>query len=74
MDKKSTVLMILDGFGINDRQEGNAVKLADTPNLDKIMKKYPWVKGYASGLDVLVFLKVKWEILKLDTLTWEQEE
>lgn len=52
MDKKTTVLMILDGFGINDRQEGNAVKLADTPNLDKIMKKYPWVKGYASGLDV----------------------
>ena len=52
MMKKTTVLMILDGFGINDRQEGNAVKLADTPNLDKIMKKYPWVKGYASGLDV----------------------
>ena len=26
MDKKVTVLMILDGFGINDKAEGNAIK------------------------------------------------
>ena len=26
MDKKTTVLMILDGFGINERTEGNAIK------------------------------------------------
>lgn len=52
MDKKTTVLMILDGFGINDRVEGNAVKQAETPTLDKLIKKYPFVKGYASGLDV----------------------
>lgn len=50
--KKPTVLMILDGYGLNDKVEGNAVKQANTPNLDKLMSDYPWVKGYASGLDV----------------------
>ncbi len=25
MDKKLTMLMILDGFGINERKEGNAI-------------------------------------------------
>ena len=49
---KTTVLMILDGFGINDRTEGNAIKLAKTPVIDSLMKEYPCVKGYASGLDV----------------------
>lgn len=52
MNKKPTVLMILDGWGINERREGNAVALSDTPNLDMIMSKYPWVKGSASALDV----------------------
>ena len=52
MSKKTTVLMILDGFGITDTIEGNAIKQAKTPVLDQIMKKYPWVKGYASGRDV----------------------
>lgn len=52
MSKKTTVLMILDGFGLNDKEEGNAIKLANTPNIDKIMKDYPFVKGNASGLFV----------------------
>lgn len=52
MSKKTTVLMILDGFGLNENSEGNAVKQANTPNLDSLTKKYPFVKGYASGLDV----------------------
>lgn len=52
MSKKPTVLMILDGFGLNDRVEGNAVKLAKTPNFDKLLTDWPWVKGGASGLDV----------------------
>lgn len=52
MDKKLTVLMVLDGFGINDKEDGNAIKLANTPNIDKILKDYPCQKGYASGLDV----------------------
>ena len=44
--------MILDGFGVNDKVEGNAIKQANTPNIDKIMSTYPNVKGYASGLAV----------------------
>ncbi len=52
MSKKPTVLMILDGFGLNETSEGNAVAQANTPVLDKMMKEYPFVKGYASGLAV----------------------
>ena len=52
MGRKTTVLMILDGFGINARTEGNAIKQAETPNLDRLMEKYPYELGYASGMDV----------------------
>ncbi|MDD4844860.1 MAG: 2,3-bisphosphoglycerate-independent phosphoglycerate mutase [Anaerotignum sp.] len=52
MGKKTTVLMILDGFGMSEKVEGNAIKQANTPILDGIFKKYPFVKGYASGRDV----------------------
>lgn len=52
MSKTPAVLMILDGYGLNDKSEGNAVKLADTPVMDKLTEKYPHVNGYASGLDV----------------------
>ena len=52
MSKKPTVLMILDGFGLNDTEKGNAVKEASTPVLDKLMKEYPFVRGNASGMAV----------------------
>ena len=52
MDKKTTVLMILDGYGLSENPMGNAIMAAKKPNIDGIMNKYPWVKGYASGLDV----------------------
>ncbi len=52
MAKKPTVLMILDGYGLNDKQEANAVALAKTPVMDKLMKEYPFVKGNASGMAV----------------------
>lgn len=45
MGRKTTVLMILDGFGINARTEGNAIKQAETPNLDRLMEKYPYELG-----------------------------
>ena len=51
-EKKVTMLAILDGFGINEKEEGNAVKLANTPNIDKLMKKYPNTKIKPSGLAV----------------------
>lgn len=52
MSKKPTVLMILDGFGLNEKEEGNAIAQACTPALDKLMETYPFVKGNASGLAV----------------------
>ncbi|MDE6531363.1 MAG: 2,3-bisphosphoglycerate-independent phosphoglycerate mutase [Lachnospiraceae bacterium] len=52
MAKKTTVLMILDGYGLNDKAEGNAVKQAKTPVMDKLMAEYPFVKGNASGMAV----------------------
>ena len=52
MSKKPTVLLILDGYGLSDKTEGNAVAQAKTPVMDKLMKEYPFVKGYASGMAV----------------------
>ncbi|GAA4299372.1 2,3-bisphosphoglycerate-independent phosphoglycerate mutase [Anaerocolumna aminovalerica] len=52
MSKKPTVLMILDGYGLNEKTEGNAIKLAKTPVMDKLMKEYPFVRGNASGMAV----------------------
>ncbi len=52
MDKKTTVLMIMDGFGLTEVQEGNAIFMAKTPVLDGLMANYPFEKGYASGMDV----------------------
>ena len=52
MSKKPVVLMILDGYGLNEKSEGNAVSIGKTPVMDGLMKKYPFVKGYASGMAV----------------------
>lgn len=52
MSKKPTVLMILDGFGLNEKIEGNAVANAKKPNIDALMRDYPFVEGNASGLAV----------------------
>lgn len=52
MSKKPTVLMILDGYGMNEKEEANAIAKAKTPVMDKIMKEYPFVKGNASGMAV----------------------
>ena len=52
MSRKPVVLMILDGYGLNERHDGNAVYEAKTPVMDRLMKEYPFVKGNASGLSV----------------------
>ena len=52
MKKNLTMLAIIDGWGINEKEEGNAVKLANTPNLDSIFSQYPTTKIKTSGLDV----------------------
>ena len=44
--------MILDGYGLNDKTDGNAVAEAKTPVMDNLMKTCPFVKGNASGMAV----------------------
>ncbi|MGF0033746.1 2,3-bisphosphoglycerate-independent phosphoglycerate mutase [Bariatricus sp. SGI.154] len=52
MSKKPTVLMILDGYGLNENTTGNAVAQGQTSVMDKLMAEYPFVKGNASGMAV----------------------
>jgi 2,3-bisphosphoglycerate-independent phosphoglycerate mutase len=52
MNKKPVMLMILDGFGISDNVDGNAVREAKKPNYDELKAKYPHTTLSASGLDV----------------------
>ncbi len=52
MPKQMTALIIMDGFGINPNPVGNAITAAGTPNLDRLMAKYPHTQLGASGMDV----------------------
>lgn len=52
MAKKPVLLMILDGFGISDHEDGNAVTIAKKPNYDKLKESYPNTHLNASGLSV----------------------
>ena len=49
---KLTMLMILDGFGINEKEEGNGVKQANIPHLNEILTKNPNTIIHTSGLEV----------------------
>ncbi|MDO5564759.1 MAG: 2,3-bisphosphoglycerate-independent phosphoglycerate mutase [Eubacteriales bacterium] len=46
--KKQNVLCILDGYGLSNDKNGNAIYLANTPIMDKLEKEYPFVRGNAS--------------------------
>ena len=46
------VLIIMDGWGINPRKEGNAIALARTPNIDKLAQTWPHTAVKTSGLAV----------------------
>ena len=50
MDKKLVMIAILDGWGINEKDDGNAVRIAKTPNLDAIMQQCPTAKIKTSGI------------------------
>lgn len=43
------VLIVMDGWGINPRKEGNAIALAQTPNIDKLAKNWPHTAVRTSG-------------------------
>lgn len=46
--KKPLILMILDGFGINEEGRGNAISAAKKPNLDRLIAQYPHTQLQAS--------------------------
>ena len=46
---KPLLLCILDGIGLTDEIKGNAFKMANTPFIDSLFKKYPNSKLKASG-------------------------
>src|SRR5258706_15356897 len=46
------VLVIMDGWGINPRKEGNAIALAHTPNIDKLTREWPHTAVKTSGAAV----------------------
>ncbi len=46
------ILAILDGWGIAPPNEGNAIHLADTPNMDRFIREYPAMTLSASGNEV----------------------
>ena len=47
--KKTVALVIMDGFGKNNSDYGNAIKGAETPNIDKLQNTYPTTLIEASG-------------------------
>ena len=50
--KKPIVLVIMDGVGRGDGGSGDAVKLADTPTLDKLLATCPstWLKAHGTAV------------------------
>ncbi len=50
--KKPVILIVMDGFGLRDSDNGNAIHMAKTPNLELLMNEYPTSQLYASGLSV----------------------
>ncbi len=49
MKHRPTMLMILDGYGIRETKDGNAIAAANKPNLDLIFSNYPFMTIEASG-------------------------
>ena len=52
MKNRQYLLMIMDGVGLNDEEKGNAFKLANTPNIDRLIMKYPNTYIQTSGMAV----------------------
>lgn len=49
---KPITLIVLDGFGLGEPSEKNAIHVASKPNLNRIFAQYPFARLGASGLDV----------------------
>ncbi len=46
---RPVILIIRDGWGINEDPRGNAVMAAATPNIDRYKAQYPWTRLDCSG-------------------------
>jgi 2,3-bisphosphoglycerate-independent phosphoglycerate mutase len=51
-NKQPVILVILDGWGINPRKEGNAIAQASIPNMDALTREFPISSLSMSGVDV----------------------
>jgi len=51
-DQRPLILIVLDGWGVNPRTEGNAIAKASTPVMDRLVATYPSTQISISGLDV----------------------
>ncbi|MFZ2188514.1 MAG: 2,3-bisphosphoglycerate-independent phosphoglycerate mutase [Candidatus Moraniibacteriota bacterium] len=49
---KPIVLVILDGWGISEKQQGNPLSVAKLPTIDKLNQFYPHIALQASGISV----------------------
>jgi len=49
---KPILLVVLDGWGIRAEREANAIAIAGTPNMDALMREFPWTAVKTSGLSV----------------------
>ena len=47
--KRPSMILIMDGFGMNDNTYGNAIAQANKPELDEIFRKYPGTRINACG-------------------------
>ena len=52
LGKRPLALIILDGWGLNEHSENNAIAAARIPNLDALLARYPHTGLVASGEDV----------------------
>jgi 2,3-bisphosphoglycerate-independent phosphoglycerate mutase len=50
--KQPVLVVILDGWGINPRKEGNAIAQASIPNIDRLSREFPASSLSMSGVDV----------------------
>ncbi len=48
-EPSTLVLVILDGFGLSDREDGNAIATAETPFLNELFARHPNSRLKASG-------------------------
>ena len=59
MSKKPVLLCIMDGYGMPEIDEGNAIAAAKKPNLDKLFAEYKLLHDYfgRGGNDVMMRLR-----------------